>query len=124
MLAFDEIMTPAVRRFAPDLIVVANGLDAGQFDPNGRALVTTSGFHALARRTRALAIELSGGRLVAVLEGGYSAAHAPFCLLATWRDLRAFRCRSAIGCLTCLHSRSGRVPTSTGSRPPSLGRTV
>jgi acetoin utilization deacetylase AcuC-like enzyme len=83
LLAFDEIAAPRLRQFAPDLVIVANGLDAGQFDPNGRNLVTTGGFHALASRARRLARELSGDRLVAVLEGGYNPAHAPFCLLAT-----------------------------------------
>jgi acetoin utilization deacetylase AcuC-like enzyme len=82
LMAFDEIVAPRVRSFGPDLIVIAHGLDAGQFDPNGRNLVTSAGFHALARRARALAVELSSGRLVAVQEGGYNAAHAAFCLHA------------------------------------------
>lgn len=82
LLAFDEIVAPRVRAFAPELLIIANGLDAGQFDPNGRNLVTCAGFHALASRARALAAEACGGRLLIVQEGGYNPAHAAFCLHA------------------------------------------
>ncbi len=82
LMAFDEIVAPRVRAFAPDLIIIANGLDAGQFDPNGRNLVTMAGFHGLASRARALAAETTGGRIVVIQEGGYNPAHAAFCLHA------------------------------------------
>lgn len=82
LLAFDELVAPRIRAFAPDFLIIASGLDAGQFDPNGRQLVTTRGFHALAARARSLAEEVSGGRLLAVQEGGYNPAHAAFCLHA------------------------------------------
>ncbi|WP_245337482.1 class II histone deacetylase [Shinella sp. HZN7] len=76
--AFDEIVAPKVRAFKPNLLIIANGVDAGQFDPNGRQLVTMSGFHALASRARALADELCSGRLLVVQEGGYNPAYAAF----------------------------------------------
>lgn len=82
LLAFDTIVAPRVRAFSPDLLIIANGVDAGQFDPNGRQLVTARGFHGLATRARALAEELSEGRLLVVQEGGYNPAHAAFCVLA------------------------------------------
>jgi len=82
-LAFDELVAPAVARFAPELVVVANGQDANQFDPNGRQLVTMAGFRDLARRTRELAGRLCGGRLVIVQEGGYNPSYAAFCAEAT-----------------------------------------
>ncbi len=78
LAAFDEIVAPNLRAFKPDLLIVANGVDAGQFDPNGRQLVTMSGFHALAARSRALADELCAGRLLVVQEGGYNPAYAAF----------------------------------------------
>lgn len=81
-LAFDEIVAPKLRGFAPDLLIVANGVDAGQFDPNGRQLVTMSGFHGLASRARSLADELCAGRLLVVQEGGYNPAYAAFCVHA------------------------------------------
>lgn len=76
--AFDEIVAPRLRAFEPQMLIIANGVDAGQFDPNGRQLVTMSGFHALASRARALADELCAGRLLVVQEGGYNPAYAAF----------------------------------------------
>jgi acetoin utilization deacetylase AcuC-like enzyme len=81
-LAFDTIVAPRLRDFAPEILLVANGVDAGQFDPNGRQLLTCAGFHTLASRTRELADTLCGGRLVIVQEGGYNPAHSAFCVLA------------------------------------------
>jgi acetoin utilization deacetylase AcuC-like enzyme len=81
--AFDEIVAPAVRAFAPELIVIACGQDANQFDPNGRQLVTMAGFRALGERARALADDLTGGKLVLVQEGGYAVSYAALCLNAT-----------------------------------------
>lgn len=78
--AFDDIVAPRLRAFAPELLIVANGVDAGQFDPNGRQLVTMSGFHALASHMRKLADELCAGRLLVVQEGGYNPAYAAFCV--------------------------------------------
>ena len=80
--AFDEIVAPEVRAFAPDLLIVASGVDAGQFDPNGRQCVTLGGFHELASRARRLADRLCAGRLLVVQEGGYNPAYAAFCVHA------------------------------------------
>jgi acetoin utilization deacetylase AcuC-like enzyme len=82
LLSFDTIVAPRLRAFAPELLVIASGVDGGQFDPNGRQLLTTRGFHTLARKTRELADELCQGRLLIVQEGGYNPAHSAFCVLA------------------------------------------
>jgi acetoin utilization deacetylase AcuC-like enzyme len=83
VLAFDTLVVPALRSYRPELIIVALGVDASQFDPNGRQLLTMAGFHALAARTRALADELCGGRLLVVQEGGYNVAYTAFCVHAS-----------------------------------------
>ncbi len=80
---FDEIVAPAVRRQAPEILFVAAGQDANQFDPNGRQLLTMRGFHDLGRRARALADDCCDGRLVLVQEGGYQLSYAAYCLYAT-----------------------------------------
>ncbi|MFJ3468396.1 hypothetical protein [Pseudomonas sp. NPDC090201] len=82
-LAFERFVKPTVRTFAPQLLIIANGLDASQFDPNGRQLLTMHGFNHLARQARALADELCEGRLLIVQEGGYNPAYSAFCLHAT-----------------------------------------
>jgi acetoin utilization deacetylase AcuC-like enzyme len=79
----ERLVVPAVRDFRPDLLVVANGQDANQFDPNGRQCGTMAGFHRLGGIARELAREACGGRMLIVQEGGYNTAYAAFCAHAT-----------------------------------------
>ncbi len=87
LAALDRIALPAIRAFAPDAIVVACGYDAGAFDPLSRMLATQETFRAMTQKTKALAAEICGGRLVLVHEGGYSEAHVPFCGHAVMEEL-------------------------------------
>ncbi len=77
--AFDTIVAPAVTTFAPDLIVVASGLDGSAFDPLGRMMLHSDTYRALTARTREIADACCGGRLVIVHEGGYAESYVPFC---------------------------------------------
>jgi acetoin utilization deacetylase AcuC-like enzyme len=70
--AFAEIVTPAVERFAPDLVLVSAGFDAHEADPLAQMRVTTEGFRELSKRSAALA-----PRFAAVLEGGYNVTTLP-----------------------------------------------
>jgi acetoin utilization deacetylase AcuC-like enzyme len=85
--AFDRVVAPVVRAFDPDLLLVAAGQDASATDPLGRMAVTVPGYRALADRAVALAGEVCGGRLVAILEGGYSLLHLPLANLAILEGL-------------------------------------
>ena len=76
-----------LRAFRPDLLLVGAGQDASATDPLGRMSLTVPGFRALADRAVALAGELCGGRLVAMLEGGYSLLHLPLANLAILEGL-------------------------------------
>jgi acetoin utilization deacetylase AcuC-like enzyme len=69
--AFEEIVAPIVRQFAPGFVLVSAGFDCDHRDPLGSMAVTPGGFAAMARACVELARECAGGRLVAVLEGGY-----------------------------------------------------
>ena len=69
--AFDEIILPICRQFAPEFVLVSAGFDCDVRDPLGGLVVTPAGVTAMARACVALAEECAGGRLVAVLEGGY-----------------------------------------------------
>ena len=82
MDAFDLLVTPALRGFKPDMIIVASGLDASAFDPLARMQANTRTYRAMAEQITALAADLCGGRLVAAHEGGYSEGYVPFCGLA------------------------------------------
>ncbi len=75
----ERIVLPALRRFAPDAIVVASGYDASAVDPLGRMLLGAESFGAMTAQVKALTDDICAGRLVIVHEGGYSEAHVPFC---------------------------------------------
>lgn len=87
LYAWDEVVAPAVRRFDPDLIVIACGFDASGFDPNARMLLSSNTFRVLTRRAIDLAEQTCGGRLVMAQEGGYSPLYVPLCGAAVVEEL-------------------------------------
>lgn len=80
--AFTEDLLPAARAFRPDLVLVSAGFDSRIGDLLGGFRVTDDGFRTLTQVMLEIAEIAAGGRLVSVLEGGYtlaglaSAAHA------------------------------------------------
>jgi len=72
--AFDEIVLPAAKKFAPEWILVSAGFDPHRRDPLGGMGVTEDGFAAMAQKLFMLAEESAGGRAAFVLEGGYDLA--------------------------------------------------
>ena len=68
---FDAIVTPVLRAFRPDLLLVSAGFDAHERDPLGQMRVTTPGFTWMTATLRDLADDLCGRRLALVTEGGY-----------------------------------------------------
>jgi len=91
MDAMELLVAPALRAFAPELIVVASGLDANGFDPLSRMQAHSGTFRALTAQVMDLAEEICGGRLVAVHEGGYAEVVVPFCGLAVVEQLSGRR---------------------------------
>ncbi len=87
LAVIDQVVAPALRRFQPDLIVIASGFDASALDPLGAMTVTAGGYGRIATALRDLADELCDGRLVFSHEGGYSAEHVPYCGLAVFEAL-------------------------------------
>jgi acetoin utilization deacetylase AcuC-like enzyme len=85
--AFDRIVQPILDSFEPQLLLVSAGQDPSASDPLGRMSVTTEGFRALTRRVKDAAAKLCDGRLVVLLEGGYSLEHTPFCNLAIVEEI-------------------------------------
>jgi acetoin utilization deacetylase AcuC-like enzyme len=81
--AWERVVEPVLDDFAPDVLLIACGQDASQYDPNGRMSVTMAGFRALGTAARALADRHCGGRLVLVQEGGYGRTYSAFCMHAT-----------------------------------------
>ena len=69
--AFDELILPIARRFAPEFVLVSAGFDCDGREPLGGLEVSPAGFTMMARACQRLADETAGGRLAVVLEGGY-----------------------------------------------------
>jgi acetoin utilization deacetylase AcuC-like enzyme len=63
---------PALRRFAPELLIISAGFDAHHLDPLGGLQFSDDDFHWMTRELMAVADESARGRVVSVLEGGYS----------------------------------------------------
>ena len=71
--ALRDIIEPAVRRYAPDFVLVSLGFDAFWDDPLASLRLSIGGAYTpLLRSALSLARELCGGRLVVALEGGYN----------------------------------------------------
>lgn len=77
--AMERLALPALRAFAPDVLIIACGYDAAGYDPLGRMLATADTFGAMTGQVMALANDVCKGQLVLVHEGGYSETHVPFC---------------------------------------------
>ncbi len=70
--AFEQRLLPAAKKFQPDLILVSAGFDSRAGDPLGGFLLTDRDFSDLTLRLMEIADTHAHGRLVSVLEGGYS----------------------------------------------------
>jgi acetoin utilization deacetylase AcuC-like enzyme len=74
--AFRAAMTtqllPALRKFAPGLLIISAGFDAHHLDPLGGLQFTDDDYHWITRELMKVADETAEGRVVSVLEGGYS----------------------------------------------------
>lgn len=70
--AMENEMLPALRAFAPELVIISAGFDAHHLDPLGGLKFTDDDFHWITRELMAVADATAQGRVVSVLEGGYS----------------------------------------------------
>ena len=84
-------MTPAVKFFQPQLILIPCGFDASVYDPLGRMLLTSESYRELTKMLLDLANDACDGKIVFSHEGGYSKRYVPFCGLATIEALSGIR---------------------------------
>src|SRR6202000_3463296 len=70
--AFQEQLIAAADQVKPDLVLLSAGFDSRSGDPLGKFLLTDTDFADLTRVVREIADKHAGGRLLSVLEGGYS----------------------------------------------------
>ena len=67
-----EELLPALRRFAPELLILSAGFDAHRKDPLGGLDFDDDDFRWVTRELMDATAASTGGRVVSVLEGGYS----------------------------------------------------
>src|SRR5579875_586575 len=70
--AFQNILLPGADKFRPDFVLLSAGFDYRAGDPLGHFLLTDDDFAELTHMLTDLAARHCSGRLVSVLEGGYS----------------------------------------------------
>jgi acetoin utilization deacetylase AcuC-like enzyme len=72
LTAFLEELVPAAERFKPQLVMISAGFDSRAADPLGEFTLQDEDFADLTRVVVDIARAHAGGRIVSVLEGGYS----------------------------------------------------
>ncbi len=70
--AFHDDLQIAAEKFHPDLVLISAGFDSRMGDPLGRFRLTDHDFRDMTHVMLAIADKYAGGRLVSLLEGGYS----------------------------------------------------
>lgn len=73
--AMERLVLPKLRAFDADLVIIACGFDASGFDPLARMMCSAETYRLMTRQI----MEVTGGRMVAAHEGGYSELYVPFC---------------------------------------------
>jgi acetoin utilization deacetylase AcuC-like enzyme len=70
--AFQNELAPAVDRFKPDLVIISAGFDARHGDPLGQLELTDDDYVTLTGLVLEMGHVHAKGRVVSILEGGYS----------------------------------------------------
>jgi acetoin utilization deacetylase AcuC-like enzyme len=94
---FSDALSASLRAIQPDLVIASAGFDCLAGDPLGGLLLEPEDLHAIvaetAERTRASA----GGRIVAVLEGGYVPGRVGLGAVNVLRALAGLPATSSVG---------------------------
>lgn len=70
--AINEIVTPIIKQYKPQFILVSAGLDGHYTDPVGSLSLSSLCYQEVCETILGVASEMCEGKLVLVLEGGYS----------------------------------------------------
>src|ERR1700744_6088244 len=69
--AFDNVILPQLKKFAPELVIISAGFDAHRRDPLASINLDAADFGWVTQKLIDIADASAGGRIVSVLEGGY-----------------------------------------------------
>jgi len=86
-LEFIDILEPILGEFNPDLIIIAAGFDMHFTDPIGNCLLTTNSYYQFTKKLLEIAEDICDGKLVYILEGGYSIIGLPVCIYSVIKAL-------------------------------------
>ncbi|GIU79616.1 MAG: acetoin utilization protein [Bryobacteraceae bacterium] len=89
--AFRRKLLPAMETFRPELVLVSAGFDSRRDDPLGLFRLHDEDFRELTEIVLEIADRWARGRLVSVLEGGYSLHGMPLAVAAHLRGLMGIR---------------------------------
>ncbi|MBN1799876.1 MAG: histone deacetylase [Candidatus Lokiarchaeota archaeon] len=84
---FTSLIEPILKQFRPDLVIVAAGFDMYWSDPVGNCLLTSKTYYDFTTWILKLARDACDGKIVFVLEGGYSLTGLPICVFSVLRAL-------------------------------------
>ncbi|KAF1711143.1 acetoin utilization protein [Pseudoxanthomonas kalamensis DSM 18571] len=85
---WEDQLLPDVASFRPQLVLVSAGFDAHMHDPLADLMLEAEDFAWLSGRLKQIAAQHAGGRLVSMLEGGYSLDALRECSVAHVAALR------------------------------------
>ncbi len=78
--AFTQRILPAIENYRPEVVLVSAGFDAHFADPLAQIQLSTEFFGWMSDRMLEVADRHAGGRLISLLEGGYSLQYLPLCV--------------------------------------------
>lgn len=92
LYVFQEILSPRVKAFSPEFILVSAGYDSHWMDPIGGMNISVNGFGAIINVILTWAQSFASNQVVALLEGGYhteALAHSVLTTLKLFSDIEA-----------------------------------
>ena len=112
--AFRARILPAIDAFGPDAVVLSAGFDAHAEDPLASVELSTGCYRWMSERILEAADRHAGGRVLSLLEGGYSLEALPECVAAHLECLAGVSTR----CMS-VRPAPGEVPGRGRRRPPA-----
>ena len=110
------LVRPLARAYRPEVLLVPCGFDLWLHDRLAEMRVTAEGYGQLAALLAEIADEVCGGRILFVMEGGYSVEGIRECGLKVMESL----CRPSPAVLDSLH----RIAAETPDRIPALKKAI
>jgi acetoin utilization deacetylase AcuC-like enzyme len=106
--AFEAVVLPCLWEYAPDALIVSAGYDIHHSDPLAHMGASAGLCHAMGAWLAATAKELCQGRIVVVLEGGYSLEWLPVCVENTLRGIEGLPAADLPDPVMPLHAEQAR----------------